>query len=378
MDFSHLISFFWKKRIIILCCSVIPALSLGFWTFFAPRSYQIAMEYHLNLNSVDYLKMRHRFFNHGNIQKITNALEKAGATKIQNSLRKAQSQEEVESFITMDITPSYVDFENKKSLRLSLERSWAENVEKLENLSAKILTLRIKGSPREEVMELADAVQDNLRYSLPLNHVFDLLNGSFVELNSGLGHLEESREQDQFELEEVNKIIQGLKAQSLSSKPLSTSPSISYELGGEKRDRDFLPVPLQIELYQADAERIQAKILTQDHRHLAKQMKVEAVNFLLTEVEKRKLIDYDLTSYLSAVDNLIEQTTDEGLRAFLTAHKRRAQNLSMTMQSVAAASSAVPLAKGTIRLTILTFLLCFCVSTAFLGLSYRLKNLGGP
>jgi len=378
MDFSHLISFFWKKRIIILCCSVIPALSLGFWTFFAPRSYQIAMEYHLNLNSVDYLKMRHRFFNHGNIQKITNALEKAGATKIQNSLRKAQSQEEVESFITMDITPSYVDFENKKSLRLSLERSWAENVEKLENLSAKILTLRIKGSPREEVMELADAVQDNLRYSLPLNHVFDLLNGSFVELNSGLGNLEESREQDQFELEEVNKIIQGLKAQSLSSKPLSTSPSISYELGGEKRDRDFLPVPLQIELYQADAERIQAKILTQDHRHLAKQMKVEAVNFLLTEIEKRKLIDYDLTSYLSAVDNLIEQTTDEGLRAFLTAHKRRAQNLSMTMQSVAAASSAVPLAKGTIRLTILTFLLCFCVSTAFLGLSYRLKNLGGP
>jgi len=369
MELILLLRAWWRSKWLLFLGAGLPALVLGAISYFSPRTYRCHLSYPMTLNAVQLKKLTERFYSATNLTNLAVSLRKAGAAQTAALLEGAESQGDLRGIVDIQVTPSYVDFDRRENLKLSLERSWAENVEKLESLEAHLLTIHLKTSPREELQILLAQVRYNMEQHLPLHEVQDTVRTELFNINNELADQKRNRIYVLQKLEGSRSVLAELQEipGKKAAKPSGSEFTLSFS--DLEKDSRYLPLDLQIQIQEAEIARLKA--IGDDHRRKQEQLAREAaVMLILRDHLKAEMADnYGLEAYTRYVTELRDQTSEPHSRELLDAHYLKTANYSLGRLPLTSGSRLVPLARGTIRLTLMSF--CVLMMAGLLIISLR-------
>ncbi len=374
MELIHLLRALWRRRLAIAAASVVPALVFGLLIYFGPRAYEVDLEYNFSVNSIHYKKLTDRFYSGENIAKIAASLERDGAADLAQAVRATQETDNLPNIISFRLTPAYIDFANKEKLKLSLERSWADNVEKLEGLHAELLTIRLRASSREDAAKLAAWTRYNFEQQAPMYEIDDHWRELRLELNTQLGRIEGVR----FELAQAKRHAEGvlrqLEAVNDRGATAAADPQVNLTFEDVAKSDRFLPLPLQIQALASEAARHDQSLQTKAREHA---FKTEALA-LATELGEATRANLDqpvaLRDYLAETRARLNSLSSPELRDFLLTHLRHAENLALDRASTTRGDQPKPQARGTIQKTFFAFAILFMAAIVVVSLrEYALR-----
>jgi len=136
MDTMRLYGILWRARWFLALFTLVPSLVFGCYIYFSPRSYRAQLHYPMVLTGTDLQKWLGRFYSGENMQRLIANLRTDGLSELPDDLDEAESEADLRDVIDVEVLPDYIDFANRKNMKLSLQRSWPENIEKIDQLTA--------------------------------------------------------------------------------------------------------------------------------------------------------------------------------------------------------------------------------------------------
>ena len=354
MELFEILRALWRKKWLLAAVSIVPSLAFGLFLYFSPRVYQTRIEYHIETDSVSLHKIHARFYSTENMDRIIGHLEAAGLKEIPAKLRAAESDADLSAMIRIKATPDYIDFANKKNLKISLAKSWAENVEKLEKLTAELLYIEIRGKPKEEVERLAGMIQTNFEKELPIYDLRDTISKRGYDLNKELSAIEGNRQPLYIALEELKKTLVGLKQIPIETGAVKSDINLHYQ--DPAQQARFLPLPYQIQAAASEVNRVTQAIEAADRRHAYFSSLKSILNQLSRALTPDSNTAQNLDAYRNFVLELLAKTESPGQRDYLNLHLNLIDTYNQSRIPLSGQGRIQPLAKDTIRKTLFMFI----------------------
>lgn len=252
----ELIRAIWAKRFVVIGISMALGLLAGLAsmsrdpTFAAHLTYR-AQSTTVSLDAKSVAIFFGRFYSQDNVQRLSEQLTNSGAPKTASWLNSVNSEELWRSSIDLEVVPGYIDYRNKSNLKITLERSWADNIEKLEDLKAELLQVNVTGTERTETESCVQAVRANVEQQLALYWVRDELLRQLHHQRMELAGLQRLEPHSTWLAEKG-----ALTAESLAKiNSPQNSPTIHVELSQVRPD--ILPVTMQAQYFEAESIRIE-------------------------------------------------------------------------------------------------------------------------
>ena len=356
MDFLRLYEILWRKRVFLFLFCVMPSLVFGCYIYFSPRAYRAQLHYPVILTGTDLQKLLGRFYSGENMQRLVDNMQAAGLSEIPEELADAESVADLREIIDVEVMPDYIDFANRKNLKLSLQRSWAENIEKIEQLTAQLVAIRIEGSPKRELVESVHWIRRNLELELPLYDLMDGTRKRITKLNRELAAIEEARDSNRLALTRSLEILAGLEVHGAKAGNEGVRPEVQLSLKDIENESPYLPLSLQIQSYQSEVTRLEAFMADGERQHAFKTRLRDLFGRfyeeLSTHIDKS---DYSLDNYRDFLAGQAVSLTSEEERNLLAAHARLVENMALERTPLTSGEQVQPMARGTITKTALLF-----------------------
>ena len=355
MELKRLLNDLWQKKWTLLGATLLPSLLVGTVIFLSPRNYRSQLDYAITLDSVTFKKISDRFYSGENLMRLTEQLQEQGAVIVAKRLEKVETEDQLRKILDMSLTPAYVDFKNKQNMRLTLDRIWADNVAKLEELKAHFVTIELGNGPEREIRILAQLVRQNFERELPLYGIADQLRREIHKINEILAQIERNRAPTLQNLEQSKQTLQRLRALpgQKGQRPDGYEVNISFKnLDQEGR---FLPLPLQIQAFESEVVRV-TEILAADQIRFTYHAKLQDLaRRCLDELREKLAMHYQVDQFRGFLEQLKDQSEAREEQDFLNALLRDLDNFDMDYHPLTHRLQIIPTAKGTVKITAFCF-----------------------
>ena len=356
MELATFLRLLWDRKFILLMIAMFPALAVGLLNWFGIRTYASQLSYAMELTATDFQRMSSRFYGGGNQRILLAEMEAQGIVAVANKLKQAESEDDMRKVVDVHVTPNYVDFNNRRNMKLSLDRSWADNVEKIEQLRARILQLYIEAGGEAEAQKVVACIRRNFEEQLPLHELYDALVGRRYSLNNQLVYLEQGRVDNEEQLARIEATHRQLTLMAGTATE-NKSRSLSLELTDLKAEQEFLPISVQLEVYASRVALMRERIKS-DQRMFA--LKLREANLLAEvsdQLEKAIENGHDLKAYLAFLQQASVGREQQEVELFNGLH-RMADNYRLTRRALVTMPKVVPQARNTVRHAFMTAVIC--------------------
>lgn len=372
MDLLQLIDALWRKRLFLALFAVVPALLFGLWIFLSPRAHRARLVYPMELTATDFQRLADRFYGGDNLRLLIADMEAKGLKEWPESLRQAETRAELSKLIALQITPNYVDFNERANLKLSLERSWAENIEKIEQLRARMLEIQIYGGNADELSAALASVRHNFEAQLPLRELQDGLLQRRYSLNNQLVENEQERAYEAEKLLTATRTRDNLAAAD-PGRAVAGAPAVTLQLGEKERESDHLPLSLQREIYAAQVALLTERVESAKRQYALKSLEAELLGEISTALDQLVESGGDLEGYLALLAKARQQHAPERLD-LLDGMKHLAENYHFTRRPLVAAPRVLPQPRHTVQRTLFAAVLCGLVGALVVALRLALAR----
>jgi len=346
------------RKVPLLLAVCVPALAVGLFTYLGPRAYYGDLSYNIELTATDFQRLSNRFYGGDNLGTLFRNLEKRGAKDLLVLLREAETEQDLRDMIDLRVTPTYVDFNSRTNLKLSLDRSWAENVEKIEKLRARILKVHVEGSgagPEELRMALA-AVREDLEQHLPLHDILDNLTARRYQLNTTLVRLRQLRVDREEELQRVSASYARMRALA-ADMPSGGKGEVTLELKDLDKETEFLPLSVQLGVFAARTALLEEQLAGNKRLFALKTVEADLLAFISEETQRLIKEDGDVAAFRAMV-RAAGSDRDAQEVDLLDGLDRLAENHALSRQALVAMPRIVPLPRHTVKRTLMTAVIC--------------------
>ena len=377
MELIHLLQALWRNRFPLLLASLLPALAFGLFVYLGPRAYEMRLEYNLKMDAVSYKKTVDRLYSATNIARLADRLEAAGHRELPALLRAAEGRAGLEAIVSLAITPGYVDFRNKEKLKLSLERSWADNIIKLEQLEAELVTITLRGGPATELEALAASLRTNMATELPLYDARDERRIMTTALNARLAELEGKHAETAQYLETLEATLAGVR-QLRAREPASARPlELQLTAAELPTAAPYLPLAQQITALESEIVRTRENIAATERRRVWLTALLDECAALLARLSDDPVTaNGTLVAYRDVVAARIEASDDVAVADFLRAHLRFLDNLALAREAIVPGGKASPLPRGTVGKTVLAAIVLLVIGIVVVALREYVRRAG--
>jgi len=307
-----------------------------------------------------------RFYSKENIDRLAEAMTVKGLTEAAGLLQEQETRAQLANILRLGATPNYIDYSQKQNLKLSFERTWAENIEKLEQLTAEFLTLDAEGFSKEEIPDVLSILRTNFESQLPLYRILDDWFSQKTAIQKRLSERDALRQSLILELQLLENTLASLLA--LPSSGIPNNYQIQLQLVPNDTTEPFLPLPLAIHKYQTQIA--EKKELMQ---HRERRFTLDTLyDYLLSQMIQaaREQIDGQgsLDSLSLYLETFIEAQEHTEAREYLSSHLRHIQSVGLQDHALTRHASTFPVAKGTIQKTVFLFCLLFIAGIFILSI----------
>ncbi len=373
MDLLQLIDALWRKRLFLVLFACVPALLFGLWIFFSPRAYRARLVYSMELTATDFQRLADRFYGGDNQRLLIADMEAKGLREWPEALRQAETRAELSKLIALQITPNYVDFNERANLKLSLERSWAENIEKIEQLRARMLEIQLDGGSAAELRTALACVRHNFEEQLPLRDLQDGLLQRRYTLNNQLVVNEQERAYKAEELLTATRTRDNLAAAD-AGRGVTGGPAVTLQLSEEQRESDHLPLSLQREIYTAQAALLAERVESAKRQYALKRLEADLLGEVSIALDQLIEAGGNLEGYLALLAKARENQPPEGLDLF-DGLKHLAENYHFARRPLVATPNILPQPRHTLRRTLFAAVLLGMVGALVVTLRLALARL---
>ena len=356
MPFAHVLRALWRRKLLLIAIPASISLIFGLVLYNLPRAYHAQVHYAFKLDAPALQKMFDRFYSGENQRKLLSAFQKAGLDRAIKIMNTVESRDDLAEFLALEATPNYIDYAQKQNMKLSFERTWAENIEKLEQLTAEFLTLKIRNIPKTEMEAAIPIVRHNLEYQLPLYDLRDQWLASRIEAQTKLAQFTARKRSLQLDLQRSENILKSLK---MIEVPDAAESSFRYQLNIDPNDEQgrFLPLALRIQSFESAVIQIREQLEDDGRRAIQQEGYDQLLEAMLDQLEPQITGDGDLQAMENGLQSLRNQQQSPESQEFLEAHLRNVQKHKLSRQPITQAAAVIPLAKGTIAKTLFVFVL---------------------
>ena len=278
----------WRHRGLLVAGSLLPAVLVAVLLLALPRRHTATLAYERPVAESEYSILARRFYSQENLDRIIAQLRQHGLTEFAGRLEKARTERSVEKLIGIEPVPRYPE---------RLRTTDPETSQRISELLAQLLFLRVAGEAREETIDAAIIVRENFEEVLPVYEVRKRLRDSAQELTTLAAAIEDSRFLLQLQLQEEQARLEKLKG--IDGGASQEVQGIVLEFSDVQNSREFLPLSYQIQAAESRIIDLQEQ-LNADAERLDYYLRVLAlVNVLLDNVESHLLTRYTAPEYLA-------------------------------------------------------------------------------
>jgi hypothetical protein len=368
--FLRYIQILWKRRLLVGCGSVLPALVLAGIIHFQPGAYKASFVYERPLTESEYSVLLRQFYSSENLGKIAGRLREKGLADYAGKLDGAQTNEEsLQQLIGFKVFPAYPKRLQTTDPILS---------ERISAFQSRLLYVDIQGDSRQNMEAICGVITGNIESVLPLYDVRTDLMEAIRQTETQAADVEHRRftmsldvQQRQAKLAEMRKVDDG-SSSAASSMNAAAPGGVILQVASDPNNRLLLPWSYQVRAVQAEIIDLQQSLKTGEERHGYYLKILELNGRLLDAVEQDLLKYYTVEEFVTSLEEELGRCKDDAVADCLRSFIRKAQNRILVNTRAGEKPIVYPVDKGAVRSGVLAFIVLL-MGTAFVavGLEYR-------
>ncbi len=371
-DEIDLIDYFlvlWRQKWFIFSASVLPALVVGLVIFLWPRDYKIAYTYNMGLDEKSFKILEDKFYSTENLDRLIEKLREGVFDKYAKKIAESRTIEDLKEFISFEISPSYFEV-----IKPSGAKDF-EELQKLQQARGTLLSMRVRAKFGENIREIASICRENFEQIIPLYSEKEELNNKIMNLKETMASIEETRYTLNLQLEREKSTLEKLK--NSGSEGLDKLPSdIVLQFNNVGSNSAYLPLPYQIQAAETQIINLEEQIMANKENYDYYTALLNLNEKLFSHVKKIIPSYCTLEQFHSFLTNtLTEYSENNQLQDYLKAYIKRTENKIANAIPLVEKPKVYPLAKGTVKKSIIVFVVALMLSvfTAF-GLEGLMQN----
>ena len=322
----------WKRKYLILLCSVLPVFIAVLILFSLPGNYTITYTYDVNtwnLNENHYRILLDHFYSAENTNKI-----------------EAKWQEYNPKAVNLGVWPSYIDLS-----RVNITD--AGELKQIRQLKAQLLNVAIVGRPENDIRITASVIRDNFENVIPLYTVENQLSSTTRICRDKMAGIEENKFNLELALKSNNTILAKLKnIKTKISDKSENNIALQFDISGKT---EYLPVEFQIQAFESKTAQLEERIAANEETYKHYKGLLALNENLFTELKKKTSSYYTIQQYRLHLIGLIDSYTNENLNDYLSSYIKRIENRISSGATVTQEPKVYPVAKGTVRKSVIVF-----------------------
>lgn len=352
----------WRRKILILFGSLLPALVVGAVLHAWPTKYRVTFVYERLLTESEYNVLLRRFYSSENLGKIIGRLRERQVPGYAEKLEEAETEQSLEELIRFSVAPAYPR---------RLQTTDPATSEQISSFEAQLLYVDIVGDSKGEVSAVSAVVTADLENVLPIYEIRNALKDSIQEFKVRAAEIEDNGFALALDLKEEKEKLK--KLQGLDGvPPAATEGNVVLQFSDVQESREFLPLSYQVRAVQSKIIDLEES-LASDQEKYAYYLKILALNDkLLKEIEDRILTYYSVEQFLGFLGNELLDCKDNALADYLKSYIRKTQNLMMVNTRAGETPVVYPVPKNIAGRSALVFVVLLMVVTfVAAALEYR-------
>jgi hypothetical protein len=357
----------WRRRGLIACGSLIPALLVAVVLYLWPNRYTVTFVYERPLTESEYNVLLRRFYSSENLGRIIGRLRESGLAGYAEQLERAQTEKAVERLIRFAASPAYPK---------RLQTTDPATSERISTFQAQLLYVDISGDSREEMAAVSAVVTADLENVLPVYEIRNALKESIQEFKIRAAAIEDNRFALTLDLQKQKEKL-GKLTRLADTPPAGTEGNVVLQFTEVREAREFLPLPYQVRAVQSKIIDLE-ETLSSDQEKYSYYLKILDLNDrLLGMIEDNILTYYTVEQFLEFLGGQLLECKDDALADYLKSYIRRTQNLILVNTRAGEKPVVYPVPKHVAGRCVLAFVVLLMV-TAFVAvaLEYRRERRG--
>lgn len=350
--FLHLL---WRRKLLILAGSLIPALLAAALVSLWPRKYTATFVYEHPVKESEYNVLVRRFYSLENLGKIAGQLREQGLTQLAQDLLDCQSEGSLEKLIRLTASPAYPK---------RLQTTDPATSEKISAFQAQLLSIQLTGRSPKDVEAIAGVVTANFERVLPMYAIRNDLKELSRRFKTMAADIEDNRFTLDMDLQTEQARFEKLKAlespgsgpSDQSGRPETGRDSLVLQFTDVKGSQEFLPLAYQVQAVQSKIIGLRETIRGNEDKYTYYVGVLDIANKLLNQVEQSILTPYTVQQFLGFVGEQLLACKDKAQADFIKSYMRRTENLVLVSTRAGESPVIYPVAKHPVGISVLVFL----------------------
>lgn len=309
----------WKRRFLIVGTALLPAVLLALLLSLWPGTYTATFVYERPLSESRHNVLLRRFYSRENLDKIVRQLQGQGLGDYARRFDRARTERSLEKLIRFEVSPQYPR---------RLQTTDPATSEQIGAFEAALLSVRIAGTSREQVLQAATVVTANLENVLPLYDVRTDLKGSIQQYRILAAEVEDTRFSLMLDLQREQAKLEKLKGVEAAT-PEAPQGSIVLQFNDVPSSREFLPLSYQIRAVQARIIDLQEQLSSDAEKYRLHLRILDLNDRLLRKIEESLLTDVTLPQFVAFLGEQLPACEDPALADYLRSYLRKTENLAL-------------------------------------------------
>ena len=383
----------WRRKFAIIVGSVLPAVLVGAVVFLWPGKYRVTYVYDVrnhevydetpretdeagdkdeqgpternlmkrqmdriagwNLDEKNYHVLLDRFYSEENIARIAGELRAKGLTSSAALLSKATDRKDLEKFVAFEALPPYLDASKAKVTD-------PETLQLLRQMEANLLRMTITARPKSAIPEIASAVRDNLENVVSVYAVAEAVRDATRSYKMRMAGIEEERFTLELLIKTNKSMLEKLSlTEAVASGRKDSNVILQLDVGDKT---EYLPREYQIQAIESRIVEVQETLNADEERHRYYGELLALNDKILAELTRRRSSAYTIQQFHSFVEGLAGACESRELKDYLNSYIRKIENRISAGTPVTQQPRVYPVAKGTLKKSTVTFLVCLIIS----------------
>lgn len=319
---SQLLRLLWRRRLLIVAGSLVPALAAVAILSLLPRKYTATSVYEHLVRESEYNVLMRRFHSLENLAKIAGQLRDKGLASSAQELLDCRTEDALGKMIRLTASPAYPR---------RLPTTDPATSEKISAVQAQLLSIQITGRSPKDVESIIAVVTDNFEHVLPVYAIRNDLKDLVRRYKTMAADIEDNRFNLDMELQREQARLEKLKAleapASGSGQATTEQDQLVLQFTDVRNTREYLPLPYQVRAVASKIIDLQETIRGNEDKYAYCIGVLELTEKLLSRVEQSILTYYTTQQFLSFAGEQLPACTDKAQSDYLKSYMRRTENL---------------------------------------------------
>ncbi|MFC1590898.1 hypothetical protein ACFL43_00070 [Thermodesulfobacteriota bacterium] len=338
---------FWEYKIIIVLCSVVPAIVVGALSFLMPRIYETEYTYRkLELTGKEYEVFNSRFYSAENLSMLADDLQAQGFENYAGSLNEIATNGK--GFIAFTVWPSFLDTAKAKITD-------PEMLESIRKMTSQMLSMTLTVRPREDIYKIADVVRNNFENIIPAYLIQEELEDGIEDYKKKISKIQKDKFEIDLELK-ANRLALD-KLAKLNKKAATRAGGdvvLQFDVGDKS---EYLPLEYQIQAAESKIIELE-KTIAIDEGNSKYYVDLIALHEALLESLDA---DFSIQKFYAHLISAAEKPEHDTVKHYIRAYAKEIENQIAASVPVTERPIIAGLPKGTVKKTAVTFVLAFMI-----------------